>query len=318
MKKHLPRDTPVDSPAVKSPGALFESAELGPDVAMLGTQALERARSVETLEMAYAAWMELKEAHAAAQRRWREERGRLSEQGQLLLGAVKGVELDRGRSAGEAELSTGDALGGFRLEAEAKLAAALQQLEGRSRVEQQLFISELGKLQRELLQRVARQAAAVPPRFRLVLQVLSGQKRVLQAQRLGPDESVIALYVLTGRIPSRYGFLFDDSTDDAQALPPMLYADEGLGVGELRPSLFELGSSLSSRAEVWPVKGMLPVVLPGGSWARWISRGAVMEAEVQDGEGFRNLLTEGEAERMTGLLLSHKLAGRVEMELGRG
>ena len=57
--------------------------------------------------------------------------------------------------------------------------------------------------------------------------------------------------------------------------------------------------------------------LPDGTWLRWISRGAVLEAEIQEGEGFRNLLTHDEAERITGLLLSHKLAGRLELELVR-
>ena len=68
---------------------------------------------------------------------------------------------------------------------------------------------------------------------------------------------------------------------------------------------------------MWPVKGMLPLTLPDGSWLRWLTRGPVLEAEVQDGEGFRNLLTQQEAERVTGLLLSHKLAGKLELELVR-
>ena len=85
MKKQaLPRDTPRDFPAVGS-RALIEAAELGPDPALLGPQALQRARSVETLEVAYAAWSELQEAHRLARRRWEEERRRLSEQGSLLL-----------------------------------------------------------------------------------------------------------------------------------------------------------------------------------------------------------------------------------------
>lgn len=75
--------------------------------------------------------------------------------------------------------------------------------------------------------------------------------------------------------------------------------------------------TLSGLDEVWPVKGMLPMALPDETWLRWISRGAVLEAEVQDGDGFRNVLTHTEAERITGLLLSHKLAGKLELELVR-
>ena len=310
MKKTpLPRDTPADTPAV---GSLIEPAELGPDAQLLGAQALARARSVETLEVAYAAWAELQQAHRLARRRWDEERARLTEQGTLLLGAVKAAGSP---SSTEEGLSKAGALEVFLAEAKGKLAAAQQQLEDRARAAEQAFLGELAKVKEALHSRIARQSAAVRPVFKLMMRVLPGERRILHAHRLGLDESVIALFALTGRIPSRYGFLFDDSTDDALAAPPMLYADEG--VSELRPGAAALARTLEERRDVWPVKGMLPLTLPDGSWLRWLTRGPVLEAEVQDGEGFRNLLTQQEAERVTGLLLSHKLAGKLELELVR-
>ncbi|MDP2271165.1 MAG: hypothetical protein Q8K32_10575 [Archangium sp.] len=313
MKRQgLPRDTPVDSPAVGA-GALIEAAELGPDPEVLGAQALLRARSVETLEVAYGAWAELQDAHRAARRRWEEERKRLSEQGSLLLGAVKAAGV--APSTGEAGLAKTHALDAFLTEAKEKLAAAQLQLEERARSAEQAFVNELKKVREELMARIARQAATVRPVFKLMIRVLAGERRILHAHRLGGDESVIALFALSGRIPSRYGFLFDDSTEDAMATPPVLYADEG--VSELRPRASALSATLSGLDEVWPVKGMLPMALPDGTWLRWISRGAVLEAEVQDGDGFRNVLTHTEAERITGLLLSHKLAGKLELELVR-
>jgi len=309
MKKPLPRDTPADTPAV---GALIEAAQLGPDAHLLGARALQRARSVETLEVAYAAWAELQEAHQLARKRWEEERKRLAEQGTLLLGAVKAAGEP---TSSEAGLTKATALESFLTEARGKLADAQKQLEDRARAAELAFLEELKKLKDELHARIARRSAAVRPVFKLAIRVLPGEKRILHAHRLGPDESVIALFALTGRIPSRYGFLFDDSTDDALQAPPVLYPDEG--VSELRPTPTVLTKLLSERRDVWPVKGMLPLTLPDGSWLRWISRGAVLEAEVQDGESFRNLLSHEEAERVTGLLLSHKLAGRLELELVR-
>lgn len=310
MKRSLPRDTPVDTPAVAAPGALIEAAELGPDPGALGA----RARSVETLEGAYSAWAELLEAHGLARRRWEDERKRLSEQGALLLGAVKAAGASPTQS--EAGLARSNALDGFLVEAKEKLAAALSQLEDQAKTSEEAFQAQLGQVRAELRERIARQSATVRPVFKLAIRVLSGERRILHAHRLGPDESVIALYALTGRIPSRYGFLFDDSTDDALAAPPVLYADEGV-TDRRPPSTTALASVLEARAEVWPVKGMLPMILPDGTWLRWISRGAVLEAEVQEGEAFRNLLSHDEAERITGLLLSHKLAGRLELELVR-
>jgi hypothetical protein len=313
MKRSLPHDTPVDTPAVTAPGALIEAADLGPDAAVLGAQALARARAVETLEVAYAAWAELQDAHRAARRRWEDERARLTEQGTLLLGAVKAAGASPNTT--ESGLAETNALDGFLVDAKAKLAAALHQLEDRARAAEEAFQAELGRVREELRGRVTRQAGSIHPVFKLAIRVLAGERRILHAHRLGADESVIALFALTGRIPSRYAFLFDDSTDDVQAQPPMLYADEG--ITDVRPSTSALASVLSAREQIWPVKGMLPMPLPDGTWLRWISRGAVLEAEIQEGEGFRNLLTHDEAERITGLLLSHKLAGRLELELVR-
>lgn len=313
MKKGLPRDTPRDVPAV-NPGALIEAAELGPDPLRLGEEALVRARSVETLEVAYAAWVELQQAHRAAKKRWDDERKRLQEQGSLILGAVKAAGASGPAAEGDALQKT-SALDAFVKDAQEKLESALRLLEERSVAAEKVFVAELKKVRDELRARVARQAVSVKPVFKLVIRVLGDDRRILHARKLGGDESVIALFTLTGRIPSRYEFLYDDSTDDVLAAPPSLYADEG--ATEVRPTAPALASELSSRAEVWPVKGVLPVTLPDGTWVRWISRGPVLEAEVREGDGFRNVLTSAEAERITGLLLAHKLSGKLELELVR-
>ncbi len=317
MVKRLPHDTPVDTPAVGAishPTSIIEAPELGPDAEVLGSQALARARSVETLEAAYSAWFELQAAHGQARRRWAEERKRLEEQGALLLGAVRaagGAPLEKIEA-----LAKTDSLGLFLVDAERKLGVAQASLDEKARAADTAFTSELQKLRAELIARVTRQAATMRPIFKLAVSTLAGDRRILHARRLGDDESVIALFALTGRIPSRFGYLFDDSTDDlAHGAPPFLYADEG--VAELRPVASSLGAMLSSRPEMWPVKGVLPAMLPDGTWMRWIARGAVLEAEVQDADGFRNVLTRDEAERITGLLLANKLAGKVELELVR-
>ncbi len=309
-KKSLPHDTPVDTPAV---GAMIEAVDLGPDAEVLGAQALTLALGVETLEAAWEAWAELKLAHQRARKRWVEERKRLEEQGSLLLGAVRAAS---GASPGQSEaLTTQGSLDAFLVDARQKLEATQRSLDEKSRVADEAFGLELAKLRDALLARVKRQAATMRPTFKLAVRVLGPEQRILHAHRLGHDESVIALFALTGRIPSRYGYLFDDSTEDVGSAPPALYADEG--VTEVRPGPARFIALLEGLAEVWPVKGGLPVRLPDGSWMRWVARGPVLEAEVRDGEGFRNVLTREEAERLTGLLLANKLAGKLELELVR-
>jgi hypothetical protein len=308
MPKSLPRDTPVDTPAVTTGGALIDGAELGPDPEVLGARALARARSVETLEVAYEAWDELRREAKVARARWKEEKERLSQQGSLLLGAVKFAQAP---AAGEGLAK----LDGFVAEAQGKLEAAQRELESRVEAAERVFTGQLLALREELTARVERQAAVSKPVFKLVVRVLPGERRVLHVRRLGQDEAVVALFALNRRVPSRYDYLSDDSTDALGATPPVLYADEG--VAEVRPTASALAAALAAQSAVWPVKGMLPVQFPDGGFMRWMARGAVLEAEVIEGDGFRSVLSAAEAERVTGLLLAHKLAGRIELELVR-
>ncbi|MGV3624459.1 MAG: hypothetical protein ACO1OB_26810 [Archangium sp.] len=301
MSSELPHDTPLDTPAA----SIIEAPVLAPELVVAGQRALERARTVETLEPAYAAWNELRAAHREARRRWTEERQRLIDQGSLLLGAT--------RAALAATASRDDALSApnaFLRDAQARLDATLAELEASIAGSEAAFAKQLDAMKALLVERVTRLAASQKPTFNLSVRVLAGGRRILHLRRLGEDESVLALAALTGRIPSRYEYLFDDSSDDLAAAPPTLYADEG--ITDVRGD-----AALDSRPQVWPVKGVLPVKLPSGQWMRWVARGVVLEAEALEGAQWRNLLTAGEAEALTGFLLAQQLSGRLVLQLVR-
>ena len=65
------------------------------------------------------------------------------------------------------------------------------------------------------------------------------------------------------------------------------------------------------------MKGALRARLPDGRWVRWVSRGAVLEAELLDGEAGRNVLSAEEAEQITGALLALQLSGKLVLQLVR-
>lgn len=295
----LPHDTPVDTPA-----SIIETPALAPELLTEGQKAVERARTVETLEAAWAAWDELRRAHADSRRRWREERQRLIDQGSLLLGATRAA-LSQGPS--EAALAPQAA---FLADAQAKLDATLAAFDGDVARSEQAFASQLDTLKALVWERVSRLASSQRPTFDLSVRVLPAGKRILHTRRLGDDESVLALFALSGRMPSRYGYLFDDSSDDVSAAPATLYPDEG--VTDVKGD-----AALDARPQVWPVKGVLPVKLPDARWMRWVARGPVLEAELADGEGWRNVLTTEEAEAVTGFLLAQQLSGRLVLRLVR-
>lgn len=278
------------------------------DAALLATgeSALARARSVETIEAAYAAWDELRLAARAVEKQWAGERQRLEEQGRLLLGAAK-IALGAPAAEGDAGLAKNNA---FIADAQAKLDAASAAIDAGKKSSADYFSAKLTELRAITRERVARFSSSQPPVVSLAVRALAGGKKILHLRRLTEDESVKLLFVLTGRIPSRYGYLLDDSSDDLNAAPPTLYADEG--VTDVRANV-----ELSSLTEVWPLKGALRAQLPDGRWLRWVSRGAVLEAELLEGETGRNVLTAEEAEQLTGALLALQLSGKLELQLVR-
>jgi len=299
--------------------SLVEVPELGSAAKRAGAQAVSLARSVESLETAYDAWLELRSAHAQLRARFAQERTRLEDQGQLLLGALRAAQPPAG--TGDELVRPGDAAA-YQVELEAKLAAARAALEAQIAEADASLRGALDELQATVRARVEHRAKLVKPRLRLMLRTLPGERRILHAQRPGGDEAVVLLFVLSGRVPSRYGYLFDDSTDDVQRAPPTLYADEGVTADATRPGVPELRAILERAPAVWPVKATLPMALPpvGGATTlvRWLSRGPVIEAEIEDGATFRNVLSRTEAERITGALLALKLEGRLELELVAG
>jgi hypothetical protein len=309
----LPRDTPVDTPAVAKARTAPAGALIEPPAALpvlVGAGAL--ASRPETIEAAYEAWDDLREERRALRATFESERTRLEEQGALLLGAVKAASQPTNASPALAKTS---ALAKMADDARASWEASKAALERRAADSEAALDRATAEVVAELIRRVRAQASSVPPPLELMVRVLPGDHRILHARRPSPDGAVLLLHAMSGRVPTRYGFLFDDSTDDALLAPPTLYADEGLANTRLKPS--ELVSALTAMDRLWPLKGML-LQLGSDLTVRWLSRGAVLEAEVMDHDGFRNRLTRDEAERITGALLSMKLEGRLELELVRG
>lgn len=304
-----PRDTPVDTPRVSDVGDIIERPQLGLDPAAAGNRAFAQARSVETLEALYLAWTELSATWASAKKRWAEEEKRLVTQGELLLGAMRAAS--SAAPAGDAALAN---VNGMAVEAEKRLLEVRTQFAEQIAQANTTFSRELERLRSELIEHVRRRALVSRPVFKLAVRLVGGDRRILHLARLSDDDAIVALFSLTGRVPSRHGYLADDSLDELGAASAPFYADDG--VSEVRPPVAELGALLAARTQMWPVKGHLPMQW-GARWLRWVARGAVLEAELEDQGSFRNVLTREEAEQITGVLLTHKLAGKIELELVR-
>lgn len=308
------RDTPRELPAVaEAPGTPPPSQ---------GPQALlARVRSLETLETAYEAWLELKLEHAAARLRFREERERLDQQGTFLIGAVRAAGIESKPSA-EAGLVPASSVDGFLSQAEGRITQAREELARKETESEALYQEAFQEIRTTLTDRIRRYVAASRPSLKLLLRKVGATRSILHVARVGSDEALLLCYLLCGRIPSRYGFLFDDSTEDVSLPPAPLYADEGVTTAQVRPSATELEARVRASAEVLPIKGFLPLFVPrpggGEDFFRMLQRGPVMEVEVADGSEFRNILSREEAERFAGHLLRLKLEEKIELEIEAG
>jgi len=298
---------PVDPPA---PGQGSEGA----------STALARLRSLETLETAYEAWLELKQEHGAARLRFKEERERLEQQGSFLVGAVRaaGVEPQPGAELGLMPAGAESFLRG----AEARLSQAREELARKEAESEALYQKAFEEICATLADRVRRYLGASRPKLQLLLRKVGTTRSILHVSRVGGDEAVLLCFLFTGRIPSRYGFLVDDSTEDVSLPPAPLYPDEGVDPRDTRPDATTLEARLGAPGQVLPLKGFLPVFVSrpagGEDFFRMLQRGPVMEVEVADGATFRNILSREESERFAGHLLRLKLEEKLELEIEAG
>jgi len=296
-------------------------AALAPAVAPGGAagEALARARTLETLEATYEAWQDL-ERERAAFRAESERRGaQIQAQGSFIVGAVRAA---RGEPAAkDALVRAEEGLGGILKDAEGKLERARQELDRSRAASEATYDRAAAEIQALAVDRITRYAARAKPRVKLILRPAGKERTILHVARVGPDEAVMLLWTLTGRIPSRYGYLFDDATEEAALVPPALYPDAGVAAAEVRPNAPAFQRLLQARKDVWPVKGCIPLWVPtpeGEALYRLLERGPVMEVEIADGEGFRHALTHAEGERLAGHLMRLKIAGRIELEVEAG
>ncbi|RJS27535.1 hypothetical protein DRW03_00535 [Corallococcus sp. H22C18031201] len=287
----------------------------GPD------EALARLRGLETLEAAYEAWNDLRRHQEVARQRFREERERLSHQGDFLLGAVRAAGLMVPEGAAPALTPASDAQG-FMRDAEARLGKTRDALAEREADSESRYVAAMEEIRATLLDRVRRYATASQPGLTLVLRRVGAERAILHVSRVATDASVLLCYQLTGRLPTRYGFLADDSTEDVSLAPAPLYPDEDVLADAVRPGARALVDRMRAPGVALPIKGFLPVFVPrsdgGEDFFRLLQRGPVLEVELADGDAFRHVLARDEAERFAGHLLRLKLEGRIGLDIEAG
>lgn len=308
------------------PAALTAEDELlEPRIALpaaAAAEALERLRTLETLKDAYQAWAELRALYDRARASWAEERTRIEGQGAFLLGAVRAArDFAQPQGPGAALARPGGDVDAFIARTEARLAAAKQKLDAGVMGAEAGWAQALAEARDTVRGRVERTVQHARPALRLLLRSLAQNRRILHLERLTGDAPVLVHAVLSGAIPSRYDFLFDDSTDDVAQPPAPLYAEEGVTAADARGPPQRQVALLAAAQGVFPSKGIIPFKVPQPAASlsvRFLQRGPVAEAEVVEGAAWRSVLSVEEAEVIAGWLIKLQLEGKLSVTLARG
>lgn len=308
------RSRPASLAHAATPGASLVSAPGG-----------LQASGAATLEGLYQRWEALRLERDEAAREHARAQRRLEEQGAFLLGTV--------RAAGEqdpegipdptgAALQPSGTLAHFVGEAEARLSRSRVELDAASGARRTDLEAQLRGAASEVVDALGRYQSLTSPRLTLLRRPVPGGRAILHLERPSPDAAVLLTRLLSGKVPTVYGFLFDEATDDPQREPPSLYAHEGIAPERTRPTPAEWRALLSGEERMHlPLRGVIPFFVPtpgGQALAQWRLRGPVLELEWETEDGFRSLLSAAEAEWAAGTLLRLQLAGLLELELAAG
>jgi hypothetical protein len=247
----------------------------------------------DDLQTGFEAWQGLREFQRTTAEQVASERDRIVLEESLFAGALRRlgeVPLDSGTAAGLASESA---------EVNAGITALSQ------------------RIQRTLIERTQSYGRVKTVKIKLFVRGISSSVRMLHVERLSEEDGLLLMFVLTGKIPSRYGAHLDDSVSEVSEPPALFFEEEGVSLRDGdRVNSQRCLELLNGQTAVLPVRGFIPMPI-GQRWLRWVARGPLMEAEFIEPSGFRNALSCAEAEEILAELLRYQRLGRIGLELGR-
>jgi hypothetical protein len=277
------RDTPVDLKRSVDIGFLSTGRN------ML-TQLAAHFDSSEDLQFGFESWEALRTLALRQRAAVAEESKRISFEEEMLAGALKKIG-----TVGAASDS----------------AALLKRESAEFENEIQTLSS---RIKEDLYQRVQKRCELLKVKLTLYVRDIGSNATMLHLGKLSEEEALIAMFLFSEKIPSRYGAHLDDSVDSVLLPEANVFVEESVDVSRMEP--LALISLLNSDAKVIPMKGSIPMKV-GTQWIRWVSRGPILEAEFIELHGYRNTMTRDEAEEVLGQFIQLKLSGKIELELGR-
>lgn len=265
-----------------------------------------------TLRELYDRWLRLKLEHAGWLAGWRRRAEVLGDKSRYMLGTM---EAARRFVEGDAPLErvAGDVA--------SDVEAASRALEGERRTEIARYRRDSAAAARAL-ERMAKRYLehyAVPLRFRIypIQAKRQAGRALVQVDEIGPDDSVLLVYALTGKLPTRYGFFADDASADDAGVVARWYVDDGAPRKALT-DVERADREVRRSGRLLPVRTMIPIPVPGHEYPRFrlVAHGRVAELEARrEGEPYANRVRAEDLELVSGYMISLRVAGRVDFRV---
>ncbi|MCL2011359.1 MAG: hypothetical protein FWG75_01015 [Cystobacterineae bacterium] len=275
----------------------------------------------ETVGAAYQAWEELRSKYADALQNHAQKIEMLKLHGEFVLGAAE-------QANGEADIK------GF--EEATKLASLApsekgdierfrQQWEGvvhmweNAQLQMRCFFEKASReIEEEIVRRIDKTLKLVRPKLHLTIHHLGKEHCILQFERMGELDAVLLSRLLSGKIPTHYAFLFDDSVSQLNGMADVVYAEKPFEPSSLAspwPLIHSLMGDKSALSAPW--KGQIPLLYEGGVLWMLKQKGIVMEieqVEVAKGQA-TELLEVAKAQWMVAHFFRWMREGKMELQL---
>lgn len=286
--------------------------------------ALAHARGDNLVDL-YDAWRELRLAQATASAERARAREQLEVRAETVLRSVESARrLGQPGPAplpGQEPLAAPDPLAEFVAASQRELAAAREELESRTVAEEQLFSTELEALRSRLVAKAELLLAHHRPRLEVQVQPVGRERGLLHLGRLEEQDVVLAGFLFTGKLLTRWDAFRDDAVDQVGEEPARLYVEENSPRARYDRLEDEEAVFDDPSTRFLPARGVLPLRIPGYAFPRFrlVNRGPVIEAEARsEGGGYEALMPRASAELLSGYLIRLKVDGKIELKLSVG
>lgn len=289
--------------------------------------ALAVALESESLQALFSAWLELRLQRAQVLAQNARELDQLDQRAQLVLKAVEAArnlpeaavapKKRTKRSKASKLPALPDGLAEFHRQAEAELANARKDLRQRMEAEARETTKLEARVRRALLARADQHLAIHKPRIQLTVHPVGKAQALLEVAAFGDEDAVLLMRLLSGKLPTRWGFFADDAVEDLARGPARLYPDEGNA--ELWPAHAEAEDAiLFPGGDFVPARQQIPFAIAARAFPRFklVHHGLIAQVEARhDGEPYSHLLRREDGELLAGYLLRLRVAGKLELLL---